>query len=162
MRYWLLAGLLLASSTAAAVECRQATRAVAAMAEATLVITGPGDRSLRMAVRVADDYRERAAGFQHICPETIDNTIIYFVFNRPRVPSFHMRNVKAPLDIAFIDRDGVIVDIQRMEPYVLGATRHQTYGPPGEVVAALEARAGYFKDQGIDEGAWRIESRADE
>lgn len=157
MKHWLLAGLLLASLNAAA-DCRRTTAAMDAMAEAELVMTGPGERSVRLAVRVADDHRERAAGFQHVCPETIDNTAIYFELNRPRRPDFHMRNVEAPLDIAFIDADGVIVNIQRMEPYVLGARRRKTYGPSGEVVAALEARAGYFAGEGITEGSWRIES----
>ncbi len=68
-----------------------------------------------------------------------------------------MRNVKAPLDIAFIDDDGQIVDIQRMEPYVLGAAREIYYSPPGPVAAALEARAGYFAEHGISAGSWRVE-----
>lgn len=157
MKHWLLAGLLLTSLNAAA-DCRRTTDTLEAMAEAELVMAGPGQRSVRLAVRVADDHRERAAGFQHICPETIDSTAIYFEFDRPRRPSFHMRNVKAPLDIAFIDAGGVIVSIQRMEPYVLGAQQHRTWGPAGEVAAALEARAGYFADARITEGDWKIES----
>lgn len=157
MKYWLIAGLLLASLDAAA-DCQRTTPALDAMVEAELVLAGPGERLVRLAVRVADDYGERAAGFQYVCPETIEGTAIYFEFKRPRRPSFHMRNVKAPLDIAFIDTDGVIVDIQRMEPYILGAKQHRTYGPPGEVAAALEARAGYFAEQRITGRAWRIES----
>lgn len=157
MKRWLLAGLLLASLDAAA-DCQRTTSALDAMAEAELVMAGPGQRAVRLAVRVADDQRERAAGFQHICPETIDSTAIYFEFGRPRQPNFHMRNVKAPLDIAFIDAAGVIVSIQRMEPYVLGAQQHRTWGPGVAVAAALEARAGYFADARITEGEWRIEA----
>lgn len=156
MKHWLLAGLLLASLNAAA-DCRRTTSALDAMAEAELVMAGPG-RFVKLAVRVADDHRKRAAGFQHICPETIESTAIYFEFEQPRRPSFHMRNVKAPLDIAFIDAAGVIVSIQRMEPYVLGAQQYRTWGSTGEVAAALEARAGYFADAQITEGGWRIES----
>lgn len=153
----LLVGLLFVSLDAAG-DCRPTTQALDDMAEAELVLAGPGGRSIRLAVRVADDFGERAAGFQHICPETIEETAIYFAFDRPRRPNFHMNNVKAPLDIAFIDSDGVIVDIQRMEPYVLGAKRRPTYGPPGDVAAALEARAGYFAGQQVTEGDWRVES----
>ena len=156
MRTWLLAGLLLASLNAAA-DCRPTTRAMDAMSDAELVLAGPGDRAVRLGVLVADDYRERAAGFQHVCPETIEKTAIYFEFERLRRPSFHMRNVKAPLDIAFIDAHGVIVDIQRMEPYVLGARHYETYGPPREVAAALEVRAGYFAEQAITEADWTVQ-----
>lgn len=157
MRGWLPAGLLLVSLNAAG-DCRPTTPAVDDMAEAELVLAGPGGRTVSVAVRVADDFRKRAAGFQYICPESIEDTAIYFEFERPRRPSFHMNNVKAPLDIAFIDGDGVIVDIQQMEPYVLGAKHHDTYSPPGEVSAALEARAGYFSAQQITAGNWRVES----
>lgn len=159
MKGWLLCSLLVASFSAGA-DCAPTTSAMDAMAEGELVLAGPGERIVRLAVRVADDHRQRAAGFQHVCPETIEQTAIYFVFDRPRRPSFHMRNVKAPLDIAFMDADGVIVSIQRMEPYVLGARQHRTYGPQTEVAAALETRAGYFSGERITAGAWRVESLA--
>lgn len=157
MKRWLLAGLLLAPLTAGA-DCLPTTRALEDMSPAELVLSASGQRPVTLAVRVADDPRERAAGFQYICPDTIDDTAIYFVFERSRRPSFHMRNVKAPLDIAFIDDDGVIVDIQRMLPYVVGARHHETYSPPGDVAAALEVHAGYFDEHGISAGDWRRQS----
>lgn len=156
MKRWLLCALALASLDAGAA-CQPTTAPLDDMAEAGIVLAGPGERRVRLRVRVADDHRERAAGFQHICPETIETTAIYFVFERPRRPSFHMHNVKAPLDIAFIDADGVIVSIQRMEPYVVGAREQKTYGPQAEVAGALEARAGYFSGEGITENEWRVE-----
>jgi uncharacterized membrane protein (UPF0127 family) len=158
MRNGLLASLVLVVSNAVA-DCQPETPELKSMETEELVLNGPENRSMTMAVRVADDYRERGAGFQHICPATIDSTAIYFVFERPRRPSFHMQNVKAPLDIAFIDDGGTIVDIQRMEPYVLGSKQQPLYGPPGLVTAALETRAGFFKEQRITEGDWRIERR---
>ncbi len=157
MRRWLLCALAFASIDAGAA-CQPTTDPLDDMAEAAIVLAGPGERRVRLQVRVADDHRERAAGFQYICPETIETTAIYFVFERPRRPNFHMHNVKAPLDIAFIDADGVIVSIQRMEPYVVGARKQKTYGPQTEVAGALEARAGYFSGERITENAWRVES----
>ncbi|HSH42374.1 MAG TPA: DUF192 domain-containing protein [Arenicellales bacterium] len=156
MRRLVLAALLLASLEAGA-DCQPTTRALDGMARAEVSLRGPGGRVETLDVRVADDYRERAAGFQHVCPETIEATAIYFEFERPRRPNFHMRNVKAPLDIAFIDADGVIADIQTMQPYVLGARQHRTWGPPREVTAALEAKAGYFSGLQISAGDWTVE-----
>lgn len=154
--------LFLAAAMAAVLnayaDCRVSTAALDSMAAAELTLSGPDDRSLNLGVRVADDDRERASGFQYICRATIDKTAIYFVFDHARRPSFHMHNVEAALDIAFIDVHGLIIDIQRMEPYVLGATRYQYYSPPGPVTAALETRAGYFAEQGITAGAWTIEA----
>jgi len=155
MRWCLLIAMSLLSLQAWAA-CEETTPELEAMDAGELALSGPGGDSVGIEVRVADDYRERAVGFQHVCPEMIERTAIYFVFSHPRRPNFHMRNVHAPLDIAFIDEDGMIVDIQRMKPYVLGAEEHPTYGVPGPVRAALETRAGYFDDRGIKAGSWTV------
>lgn len=152
-----MAALLLVASSSRA-ECRESTAALDSMSEAELTLTGPENRSIELAVRVADDNREKAGGFQYICPATIDTTSIYFELDRAYRPSFHMHNVEAPLDIAFVDPQGVIVDIQRMEPYTLGATHYRYYSPPGAVVAALETRAGFFQEKGITAGDWKVKA----
>jgi len=148
--------LALVAAPAGGAQCVTASDALKGMSRVELMLQGPAGRVIELTARMADDSRERAAGFQHICPETIRDTAIYFQFPRPRRPHFHMRNVKAPLDIAFIDAVGVIVDIQRMAPYVLGAAREVFYSPPVPVMAALEARAGYFTDHGVTAGDWRV------
>lgn len=155
MRAWLLV-VLLAVSLDTLADCRTSTAELARMQAAVLTLAGPQERVLRLDARIADEARERAAGFQHICPQTIERRAILFRFARVRRPSFHMHNVKAPLDIAFIDADGRIVDIQRMQPYVAGAARQPTYSPPGAVAAALETRAGWFAEHGVRAGDWRL------
>lgn len=157
MRALLFAGLMLAVSSAYA-GCRASTAALDGMARAELTLKGPVGRSVRLAVRMADDDRERAGGFQYVCPATIASTSIYFVFDHPLDPTFHMHHVQAPLDIAFIDAGGVIVDIQRMEPYARGATRYRYYSPRAVVAAALETHAGYFTAEHISAGDWKVEA----
>lgn len=136
-------------------ECKTTTPALDTMEKVVIEFVSNDDKKLSMEVLVADDVDERAAGFQHICEETIDKTLIYFIFDRLRRPSFHMRNVYAPLDIAFISSDGSILEVQRMQPYVLGALKEKYYSPNMPVGSALEARAGFFSDHGID-SSWRI------
>lgn len=158
MKGWVIGALMLVGLPAAA-DCVDATDTLRSMSRAEVALHGPDGETVTVEVRMADDARKRAAGFQHICPRAIERTAIYFRFARARRPNFHMRNVKAPLDIAFIDGDGLIVDIQRMDPYVLGAAREIYYSPPGPVTAALETRAGYFTDRDISAGDWRVEVR---
>ena len=67
-----------------------------------------------------------------------------------------MNNVHMPLDIAFIDRAGVIRSVQTMQPYVIGSLEKQLWGPPAPVVAALEVRAGVFAELGITENEWSL------
>ena len=122
--------------------------------EITIEISAQDSRTFTMLI--ADENDERAAGFQHICPDVISGTLILFVFPSEFVPSFHMRNVHAPLDIAFIDASGVVVDVQTMNTYVLGARNQPLYSPPVPAQAALEADVGFFTSEGIEPGVSRV------
>ena len=106
--------------------------------------------TLQVAAKLADNAQTRAAGFQRLCAETIAAEPILFVFKRERKPSFHMRNVVAPLDIAFIKNGGEIDSIQAMAPYILGSTRRPTYSPKRAVIAALEVQPGFYSEREID------------
>lgn len=112
----------------------------------------------QLSVKLADDVGKRAAGFQHICPETVNETPILFVFPRPTPVAFHMHNVHAPLDIAFIDADGRIVDIQHMAVYATNSKHKgkRYYRPAAPITAALETRAGLLTTLGVTAGNARI------
>jgi len=68
-----------------------------------------------------------------------------FVFESSRVLSFWMRNTFIPLDIAYIDAAGVIVDIQRMEPL----DESKQYISAAPALYALEVNAGWFEKNGV-------------
>ena len=102
--------------------------------------------------RLADTSERQRHGFQNVCSETIVKTSILFQFSSPVIPSFHMNNVVAPLDIAFIDEMGQITDIHLMETYRLLDLKKPTYSPSKPVRYAFEARAGYFAEHDIKVG----------
>lgn len=110
------------------------------------IITGEGGE-IHLGVRVADERDERLAGFQHIGQKVLAENLILFVFPREIQGKFHMRNVVAPLDIAFIKTDGEIISTVRMEP------GPKLYGPEGAFKYALEAPAGLFAARGISRGS---------
>jgi len=62
-------------------------------------------------------------------------------------PALWMRNTVIPLDIAFIDRNGFILEIQQMEPHDDAA--HASKQP---AMYALELRMGWFEDHGVEPG----------
>jgi uncharacterized membrane protein (UPF0127 family) len=71
-----------------------------------------------------------------------------FVFSDSAVRSFWMSNTYIPLDIAYLDENLRIVDIQAMEP--------ETTDPhPSALPAmfALEVPLGWFDERGIEVGA---------
>lgn len=148
--------ITLYSAPGMAAGCRDMTPELAHMTVRDMQLRGPGDRHIDLKVRIADEGGERAAGFQHICPETTDHTSILFVFGRPNIPRFHMRNVHMPLDIAFIDSRGVIRNIQTMHPYILGSKEEKLWGPGVPVLFVLEVKAGLFEMQGVTENEWSI------
>lgn len=121
------------------------------------LLNGPDSRRIALAVHIADDGNERAAGFQQICPQVAEHTAILFLFERTHIPSFHMSNVHMPLDIAFIDAAGIIRDIQTMSPYIIGKqSQKRLWSPPTPVRAALEVKAGLFSELGITPDDWSV------
>ncbi|MCY4052047.1 MAG: DUF192 domain-containing protein [Gammaproteobacteria bacterium] len=92
---------------------------------------------------IADDQFEQAYGFQHVCPDVIQDTKILFVYSEPTLGSFHMSNVKAPLDIGFFDQHGVLFDVLRMDVYV--DNEQLLYSPTKPFQFALETHVGFFE-----------------
>ncbi len=61
--------------------------------------------------------------------------------------NFWMRNTHIDLDIAFVDADGEILFITTMT-----ADTDDLHGPGSPYVAAIEATAGWYAEQGIEVG----------
>jgi hypothetical protein len=70
-----------------------------------------------------------------------------FSFPDEEVQSFWMKNTLMPLSIAFIDRDGVIVNIEKMRPHDLNNVSSAC-----DVPYALEMNEGWFDTMGINPG----------
>ncbi|MDQ2069655.1 DUF192 domain-containing protein [Natronospira bacteriovora] len=95
---------------------------------------------------LADTHDSRQTGLMHreALPE---HHGMLFVYPRAFRLSFWMKNTPLPLDIAFIDRSGFIVDIQSMEPH---STRsHQA---PVPIPYALEMNQGWFEANDVSVG----------
>jgi len=99
------------------------------------IINDLGER-VELEARIADEPAEQLAGFQHIGKRVIARSAILFVFPRPIQGKFHMRNVAAPLDIAFFAADGRVLATMRMEPGL------ELYGPDEPFQYALETAGG--------------------
>lgn len=138
--------------TCALADCVDSTPMLEQMDEKMIALVNTQGEQQMLKVKVADEPQEQAAGFQHICPEVIEDTSILFVFNRPREPVFHMRNVHASLGIAFAEADGRIGDIQRMQEEFSTGSR-QLYPSATKAKYALEVRDGFFAQYGIGTGS---------
>lgn len=70
-----------------------------------------------------------------------------FVFSKDVTLSFWMKDTSIPLSIAFIDSDGIIIDIQEMEPY-----SRESHAPQVPYRYALEVNRDFFTKNHVDIG----------
>ena len=146
----LLLATLAGSATAQSGECPRWREAFASMPMRMLTIQ-MGSKTFAIRVKLADTGERQAGGFQCATREDIQRELILFDFGQEITTQFHMQNVPAALDIAFIKGDGRIFSILRMDP-----SPTTLYGPMGSFRYALEARAGFFEGQGIRQGEARL------
>ncbi len=149
-KIFMLSALLVCGPAMA--ECEMDNAALQAMKDITVIFTRTDKSQFSITAKYADNNTTRAAGFQRVCSERVDNTAILFHFERALIPSFHMNNVVAPLDIAFIDEQGQVDSIHLMQVYSLLLRNKPLYSSTKPIVAALEARKNFYVDNKVDAG----------
>jgi len=90
------------------------------------------------------DQREIGLMFRPSMPV---NEGMLFTFERPAQQCFWMKNTLIPLDAAFVDDSGAIVNIEHMKPQTLAG--HCSTKP---VRFVLEMNDGWFAKRGIKPG----------
>lgn len=103
-------------------------------------------KAIKVLAEIADDSISRASGlmFRKYLGK---NSGMLFVFESEDYHPFWMKNTYIPLDIAFINKSGTIVDIRHMTPL---STRRIIASSPFKY--ALEMNLEWFKDNGIKIG----------
>ena len=107
--------------------------------------TASGEK--RFQIEIADTALEHAQGlmFRRVMP---DDRGMLFVFPQTRRMAFWMKNTPMPLDLLFIDEEGVVRAIRQGVPF-----SEAEIAPPVEVRFVLELKAGTAQKAGIAEGA---------
>jgi hypothetical protein len=97
-------------------------------------------------VEIADTpaLRERGLMYRDSLPPDYG---MLFVYPDEGVRGFWMRNTVIPLDIAFMDRNGVILNVEQMAP----RDENETYSA-GPAQYALEMPEGWFAEHGVGVG----------
>jgi uncharacterized membrane protein (UPF0127 family) len=97
-------------------------------------------------VDLAVDEEQRMQGLMYRKSMPAEEGMV-FVFDEPAYHSMWMKNTLIPLSVAFMDKDGVILNIQDMEPQTLDS--HMAAGP---AVYALETNKGWFAAKKVKPG----------
>ena len=100
----------------------------------------------RIHAQVAQTGREKEIGLMHR-QEMPTNEGMLFIFDRPGVQCFWMKNTLLPLTAAFVADDGTIVNLADMTP--LSEQSHCSKQP---VRYVLEMNQGWFKQRGLAAG----------
>lgn len=101
----------------------------------------------RFSVEIADDPAEQAQGLMHR-PKMASSAGMLFVYEKPQRTSFWMRNTLIPLDMLFLDQNGVVQHIHHE-----AVPLDETPIPGGEaVLAVLEINGGLARRMGIEIG----------
>lgn len=97
-------------------------------------------------VEVAKTPEQRAQGLMWR-KDLGDNGGMLFIFEEEEYHSFWMKNTYIPLSIAFIDKNGRIIEIRDMKPLST-----ETHSPSKPILYALEMKKGWFSKNGIRKG----------
>jgi uncharacterized membrane protein (UPF0127 family) len=102
--------------------------------------------TVKLQAEVANTPGQREIGLMHRFSLAPDHGMV-FVFPAPEPLSFWMRNTYIPLSIAYMDANGVILNIEDMAPQ--DDTMHWSRGA---AQYALEMRKGWFRERGVRAG----------
>lgn len=103
----------------------------------------------RFTVEVADEPAEQAQGLMHRTSLPMGSGM-YFINERPRRTSFWMRNTLIPLDMLFIDAQGVVKHIHHN-----AVPLDETAIPGGDdILTVLEINGGLAARLGIEAGSF--------
>ena len=106
-----------------------------------LVVDG---KPLNVEVARSVDEKSRGLMYRRELPESRG---MLFVYEEPETLSFWMKNTFVALSIAYIDRDGIILQIEDMQPQT--TTTHPSRRP---AMYALEVNRGWFQRHEVEVG----------
>ena len=103
-----------------------------------------GAHPLKVELAIAEEERMQGLMYRKSMPAEEG---MLFIFDEPAYHSMWMKNTLIPLSVAFLDKDGVILNILDMEPQTLDS--HMAAGP---AVYAIETNKGWFAAKKIKPG----------
>ena len=101
---------------------------------------------IKLEVEYADNFELRSRGLM-FRKAMCEQCGMLFNFEQPRMVGMWMKNTFIPLDVAFIDKQGVITDIKPMQPHDLTSVTSSK-----AILFALEMNQGWFSKHGVKVG----------
>lgn len=146
LKTWRAAGFAVGALVLTSVAAHAEGQAMVLPVDPAPLIAETGKGEAQFKVEIADDEAERSAGlmFRNYLP---DDRGMLFVFPNQGPVGFWMKNTPLPLDLVFIDEDGVVQGIGNGEPF-----SEATITPGVPVRYVLELKRGTAARLGIAQG----------
>jgi len=130
-----------------AVSCGSDDLPKAAASHRTTVTVSGGGAAAKVNVEIASTDKQREQGLM-LRQSMAEDAGMLFLFPTDTTVGFWMRNTYLPLDIAYIDSSGRVLEIRRAQP--LDET---PLTPKGPYRYTLEVNQGWFERHGLAAGA---------
>lgn len=103
-------------------------------------------KNKNLEIEIADTPLKRSLGLMYR-KSLAPNSGMLFKFNKEKPLSFWMKDTHIPLSIAYLNKDGVIINIENMNPFSLDGVKSMV-----PCKYALEVNQGWFEQNGIKAG----------
>jgi len=110
-----------------------------------------GAKTIKVEIALTESERSRGLGGR---ASLAKDRGMLFIFAREQILSFWMKDTLIPLDIAFIDKSGKILEITTMAVEKFGTPigDYKTYKSKAPARYALEMNIGWFEKNNISKG----------
>ncbi len=125
-----------------------AADAVRELPDQTLRIETAAGEEIELTVKNASLFEGKTSGFNDVDADVVNTTVLFVSTAFSATSVIEVRDLKAPIEIAFFTAEG---DFMEMHRFSEGAS--EEFAPTGRYMHLLEARAGFFEEQGIGEGS---------
>ncbi len=112
----------------------------------TFVLETPAENVLFLEIADSEEERQQGLMFRKQLDE--DHGML-FIFEREKRLSFWMKNTSIPLSIAFLDKEGMVLNIEDMVPFSLDSVSSSA-----KSLYAIELNRGAFARHGIYPGSF--------
>ena len=118
------------------------------------IVLSSSDRrqNITLTVEIAGDGASRERGLM-LRDHLESDAGMLFIFDRPQILNFWMKNTIIPLDVLFFDDDGRFVSASTMVPCT--GDPCAVYPSSGPALYALEVTEGFVTEHGVGEG-WEL------
>jgi uncharacterized membrane protein (UPF0127 family) len=103
---------------------------------------------LNLVAQIQRSWRQFRSGMMYL-EQLADSEGMLFIFPCAQRLSFYMANIPSPLSCAYLDPDGLMVEIHDLEPFSRSSVRSNS----SHIQYVLETWQGWFKDYGVSIGS---------